>query len=75
MSKDDVIELSGTVIEILPYQTYKVRIDNGSGMVIIAYPSGKMRIKSIKIIEGDTVKVELSPYDLTKGRIVWRNSN
>ncbi len=73
MSKEDVIELSGTVVEILPYQKYKVKLDNG--LVITAYPSGKMRIKSIKIIEGDTVKVELSPYDLTNGRIVWRNSN
>ena len=73
MSKEDVIELSGTVVEILPYQKYKVKLDNG--LIITAYLSGKMRIKSIKIIEGDTVKVELSPYDLTNGRIVWRNSN
>lgn len=73
MSKEDVIELSGTVIEILPYQKYKVKLDNG--LVITAYPSGKMRVKSIRIIQGDTVKVELSPYDLQNGRIVWRNSN
>ena len=74
MSKEDVIELQGKVIEILPYQSYKVQLEP-SKQVIVAYPSGKMRIKSIKIIEGDTVKVELSPYDLTKGRIVWRDKN
>ncbi len=74
MSKEDVIEFQGRVVEVLPYQTYRVELE-GSGQQIIAYPSGKMRIKSIKIIEGDSVKVEISPYDLTKGRIVWRDKN
>lgn len=74
MSKQDVIELSGKIIEILPYQNYRVQLEP-SNQIILAYPSGKMRMKSIRIIEGDTVKVELSPYDLTKGRIVWRDKN
>lgn len=74
MSKQDVIELSGIIIEILPYQNYRVQLEP-SNQIILAYPSGKMRMKSIRIIEGDTVKVELSPYDLTKGRIVWRDKN
>ena len=71
MSKEDVIEFQGKVIEVLPYQSYRVQLEPGKQQ-IIAYPSGKMRIKSIKIIEGDSVKVEISPYDLTKGRIVFR---
>ena len=74
MSKEDVIEVQGKVIEVLPYQSYRVELEK-SGAQFIAYPSGKMRIKSIKIIEGDSVKVEISPYDLTKGRIVWRDKN
>ena len=74
MSKEDVIEMTGKVIEVMAYQNYKVELDM-SHRVIVAYPSGKMRTKSIKIIEGDTVRVELSPYDLTKGRIVWRDKN
>lgn len=74
MSKEDVIEFQGRVIEVLPYQKYRVELEPGKQQ-IIAYPSGKMRIKSIKIIEGDSVKVELSPYDLTQGRIVWRDKN
>jgi len=74
LSKEDVIEVQGKVVEVLPYQSYRVELEK-SGAQIIAYPSGKMRIKSIKIIEGDSVKVEISPYDLTKGRIVWRDKN
>lgn len=74
MSKEDVIEMSGKVIEVMAYQRYKVQLEP-SHAVIVAYPSGKMRTKSIKIIEGDTVRVEMSPYDLTKGRIVWRDKN
>jgi len=74
VSKEDVIEFQGRVIEVLPYQTYRVELDI-SKQQIIAHPSGKMRIRSIKIIEGDSVKVEISPYDLTKGRIVWRDKN
>ncbi|MEG1609004.1 MAG: translation initiation factor IF-1 [Clostridia bacterium] len=73
MSKEDVIEAEGKVIEVLPNTNFKVELTNGH--IIIAYLSGKLRKNYIKILEGDAVKVELSPYDLTKGRIVWRNKN
>lgn len=73
MSKEDVIEAEGTIIEILPNTTFKVELTNKA--VIVAYLSGKLRKNFIKIVTGDTVKVELSPYDLTKGRITWRNKN
>ena len=73
MSKDDVIEAEGKIIEVLPATTLKVQLTNG--FVITAYLSGKLRKNYIKILEGDAVKVELSPYDLSKGRIVWRNKN
>lgn len=73
MSKDDVIETEGKVIEILPGLKFKVQLVNGH--VIVAYLSGKLRQNYIRIIEGDNVKIELSPYDLTKGRIIWRSKN
>ena len=73
MSKEDVIEEEGTVVEVLPNTTFKVKLTNNA--VIVAYLSGKLRKNYIKIVEGDAVKVELSPYDLTKGRITWRNKN
>ncbi|MCI8912037.1 MAG: translation initiation factor IF-1 [Clostridia bacterium] len=73
MSKEDVIEAEGKVIEVLPGTNFRVELTNGH--VIVAYLSGKLRKNYIKILEGDAVKVELSPYDLTKGRIVWRNKN
>lgn len=73
MSKDDVIETEGTVIEALPNATFKVRLVNG--LVITAYISGKLRMNYIRILEGDTVKLEMSPYDLTKGRITWRSKS
>ena len=73
MSKEDVIEAEGKVIEVLPGTNFKVELSNGH--VIVAYLSGKLRKNYIKILEGDAVKVELSSYDLTKGRIVWRNKN
>lgn len=73
MSKDDVIETEGKVIEALPNTTFKVRLSNGH--VITAYISGKLRMNYIRIIEGDTVKLEMSPYDLTKGRITWRSKS
>lgn len=73
MSKEDVIEAEGKVIEVLPGTNFKVELSNGH--VIVAYLSGKLRKNYIKILEGDAVKVELSPYDLTNGRIVWRNKN
>lgn len=70
MSKEDVIELEGTVIEALPNTNFKVELENGHQ--ILAHISGKLRMNYIKILPGDKVKVELSPYDLTKGRITWR---
>ncbi len=73
MSKDDVIETEGKVIEALPNTTFKVRLNNGH--VITAYISGKLRMNYIRIIEGDSVKLEMSPYDLTKGRITWRSKS
>ena len=73
MSKEDVIEAEGKVIEVLPGTNFRVELTNGH--VIVAYLSGKLRKNYIKILEGDAVKVQLSPYDLTKGRIVWRNKN
>ena len=73
MSKDDVIETEGTVIEALPDAKFKVQLSNGH--IITAYISGKLRMNYIRIIEGDTVKLEMSPYDLTKGRITWRSKS
>ena len=73
MSKEDVIEFEGVVDEVLPNTTFKVRLSNGH--VITAYISGRLRMNYIKILEGDKVKIEMSPYDLTKGRITWRAKN
>ena len=73
MSKDDVIETEGRVIEALPDAKFKVQLSNGH--VITAYISGKLRMNYIRIIEGDMVKLEMSPYDLTKGRITWRSKS
>ncbi len=73
MAKDDVIEAEGTIIEVLPSANFKVKLTNG--FVITAYLSGKLRMNYIRILEGDHVKIEMSPYDLTKGRIVWRAKN
>ncbi|MBO5884585.1 MAG: translation initiation factor IF-1 [Clostridia bacterium] len=70
MSKEDVIEFEGTVEEVLPNTAFKVRLDNGH--VITAYISGRLRMNYIKILEGDKVKIEMSPYDLSKGRITYR---
>lgn len=70
MSKNDVIEIEGTVVEKLPNAMFKVEIQNG--VVVLAHISGKLRMNYIKILPGDKVTMELSPYDLTKGRIVWR---
>lgn len=73
MSKEDVIEFEGEVIEVLPNTTFLVKLSNGH--VITAYISGRLRMHYIKILEGDKVKIEMSPYDLTKGRITWRGKN
>ena len=70
MSKEDVIEVEGTVVETLPNTHFKVELENGHQ--ILAHISGKLRMNYIKILPGDKVKVELSPYDLTRGRITWR---
>lgn len=71
MSKDDVIEVEGVVVEALRNAEFRVRLTNNHE--VIAYVSGKLRIHSIRILPGDAVKLEMSPYDLTKGRIVWRS--
>ena len=70
MAKEDLIEVEGTVIEALPNTNFKVELENGHQ--ILAHISGKLRMNYIKILPGDKVKLELSPYDLTKGRITWR---
>ncbi len=70
MAKDDVIESAGTVTEKLPNAMFRVELENGHK--IIAHLSGKLRKNFIRIIPGDTVRIEMSPYDLTKGRITWR---
>ena len=70
MSKSDVLELEGTVIEKLPNAEFKVKLSNGHE--IIAHISGRLRMNFIRIIPGDQVLIEMSPYDLTKGRIIWR---
>ncbi len=70
MSKEENIEVQGTILETLPNAMFKVELENGK--VILAYVSGKMRMHFIKILPGDKVTVELSPYDLTKGRITYR---
>ena len=70
MAKEDVIEVEGTVVEALPNTNFKVELENGHQ--ILAHISGKLRMNYIKIIPGDKVKVELSPYDLSRGRIIWR---
>ena len=70
MSKEEVIEVEGTVVDTLPNTTFKVELQNGHQ--ILAHISGKLRMNYIKILPGDKVKVELSPYDLTRGRITWR---
>lgn len=70
MPKEDNIEVQGTILETLPNAMFRVELENNK--VILAYISGKMRMHFIKILPGDKVTVELSPYDLTKGRITYR---
>ena len=71
MSKADVIEIEGVVVEKLPNAMFKVEIEGGH--VILAHISGKLRMNYIKILPGDKVTLALSPYDLSKGRIIWRD--
>ena len=70
MSKEDIIEMNGVVSEVLPNAMFRVTLENGH--VVIAHTSGKMRKNRIRVLAGDKVTVELSPYDLTKGRISFR---
>ena len=71
MAKDDVIELEGTVVEALPNAMFQVELPNGHK--ILAHISGKLRMNFIRILPGDKVAVQMSPYDLTRGRITWRS--
>ena len=71
MSKDDMIELEGVVREALPNAMFQVELPNGH--TILAHISGKLRMNYIRILPGDKVTVEMSPYDLTRGRITWRS--
>ena len=68
--KEEVIEVEGVVVEALPNTNFKVELENGHQ--VLAHISGKLRMNYIKILPGDKVKLELSPYDLTRGRITWR---
>jgi translation initiation factor IF-1 len=70
LAKDDVIEVEGTVVEALPNAMFQVELENGHQ--ILAHISGRLRMNFIRILPGDKVTVELSPYDLTRGRITWR---
>lgn len=70
LAKEDVLELEGTVLEALPNAMFQVELENGHQ--ILAHISGKLRMNFIRILPGDKVTVELSPYDLTRGRITWR---
>ena len=71
MSKADAIEIEGKVIEKLPNTMFRVELENGH--VVLAHISGKLRMNYIKILPGDKVTIEMSPYDLSKGRIIWRD--
>jgi translation initiation factor IF-1 len=70
LAKEDVIEVEGTITEALPNTQFRVELDNGHN--VLAHISGKMRMNYIRILPGDRVKVELSPYDLSRGRITYR---
>lgn len=70
MAKDDVIQFDGEVVEALPNTTFRVKLENGH--VVLCHISGKMRMNYIRILPGDKVIVEMTPYDLNKGRIVFR---
>ena len=71
LAKSDMIEVEGVVVESLPNTTFQV--DIGNGHTILAHSSGKLRMNFIRILPGDKVTVEMSPYDLTRGRITWRS--
>ncbi len=71
MAKDEAIEVTGTVMEVLTNSQYRVVLENGHK--VLAYAAGKLKFRHIRILAGDTVQLQLSPYDLDRGRIVWRN--
>lgn len=73
MPKEDALRVEATVLESLPNAMFRIKLENGSNHVLIAHVSGKMRMNFIRILPGDRVTVELSPYDLARGRIVMRN--
>jgi len=73
LSKDGLLEVDGTCLEVLPNQMYKIELENGH--TLIAYASGKMKKNKIRVLMGDKVKVEMSPYDLTKGRVTFRSKS
>lgn len=70
MPKEDTIKIDGTIAELLPNMTFRVVLQNG--MHVMAHLCGKMRVRNIRVLVGDTVTVEMSPYDLTKARIIYR---
>lgn len=72
MLKNDVFEMEGTVVEVLPSTVFKVKL-TANGQIIVAHVSGKIRMNTIRILPGDRVTVEISPYDLTRGRITYRH--
>ncbi len=71
MSNEDAIEVTGTIHEVLPNSQYRVILENGHK--VLAYAAGKLQLRHIRILAGDSVTVHLSPYDLDRGRIIWRN--
>jgi translation initiation factor IF-1 len=71
MAKEDTLKLEGTVKELLPNMTFRVELENGK--VVYAHLSGKMRLRNIRVSVGDVVQIEISPYDLSKARIIYRN--
>ena len=71
MSKEDAVEVTGVVQEVLPNSQYRVTLENGHK--VLAYAAGKLKFRHIRILAGDTVMLHLSPYDLNRGRIMWRN--
>jgi translation initiation factor IF-1 len=73
MAKNDSIEVEGVVVEALPNAMFKVKLENGH--IVLAHISGKLRMNFIRILPGDKVTLDLSPYDLTRGRIVWRGKS
>ncbi|MCP5509970.1 MAG: translation initiation factor IF-1 [Chlamydiales bacterium] len=70
MAKEETVQMEGEVIDLLPNMTFKVKLDNG--LEVLAHLCGKMRMRNIRVLVGDKVTLELSPYDLSKGRIVYR---